>query len=496
MTTLLFAFLLAGGLALFMVPLAGRLGRALGALDQPNTRKLLSSAIPRTGGLGIFFAHILSLFLIALLGTRVSALLDLNTDFRFLWIGAVIILALGLWDDFRPLSARVKLPVQILAASVAFAGGIAIEPGVLQGFLGLTSPLISYSLTIFWFVLLINAVNLVDGLDALAGGITFFVCLVLAILQVLGEDYLLAMYFITLAGSIGGFLRYNFNPASVFMGDGGSYYLGYMIAGLSILGSLKSQVGVTLTVPFLAMGVPVFDALFAPVRRFLTGKKIFQPDSGHLHHNLLALGLTSRRTVFILYAVTAALCGLALILVNVYDEETGLLLILICAGVFAALHCHGYFRYMDREKLGSWFRDMGFITGLHRDRRRFLDLQMRISRCQGPDELWAVLSKGLDILDFDYAEMRLFLNEKQNSTSWSWSRSSHQPELQESGLFKLELPLQCKEGKSFGELWLIKDLRRSLLTHYTLTRVEHLRRAVLRCLLSWQPNQHHPGPRI
>jgi UDP-GlcNAc:undecaprenyl-phosphate GlcNAc-1-phosphate transferase len=110
--------------------------------------------------------------------------------------------------------------------------------------------------------------------------------------------------------------------------------------------------------------------------------------------------------------------------------------------------------------------------------------------------LWAVLSKGLDILDFDYAEMRLFLNEKQNSTSWSWSRSSHQPELQESGLFKLELPLQCKEGKSFGELWLIKDLRRSLLTHYTLTRVEHLRRAVLRCLLSWQPNQHHPGPRI
>lgn len=486
MTTLLFAFIFACAFGLLLTPLVRRFGFACGGVDQPGERKVHIRPIPRLGGLSIMLAHILGLILIKLLGTGISALLDLSPGILSLWIGGLVVFGVGFWDDFKRLNAPIKLAVQILAASVAFAGGVAIEPQGLLGWLpGLGTEFLGYLFTVFWFVLLINAMNLIDGLDGLAGGIALFVCLVLSVLQVLSQDYLLALYFITLAGSIAGFLVYNFNPATIFMGDGGSYYLGYMIAGLSILGSLKSQVGVTLTLPLLAMGVPVFDALFAPVRRILVGRKPFHPDRHHLHHKLIAAGFTSRRAVLTLYAATAALCVLALILVNVQDEETGLLLVLMCAAVLVFLNGVGYFRYVDREKVGSWLRDVGFVTGLHRDRRRFLDFQMRISRSRDTEELWSVLVDGFYMLDFDYAEMRLFSKDGEEALTRTWVRPDRKVDLAANGLFKMELPLQCRDGRSMGELWVVKDLSRSALSHYTLTRIEHLRRAVLRCLMSW-----------
>lgn len=487
MTTLLLAFIFACGLGLLFTPLVRKLGFACGAVDQPGQRKIHSHVVPRIGGLSILIANILGLFLIMLLGTDISALLDFTPAVFSLWLGGFVVFGIGFWDDFRRKDARIKLIIQILAASIAFYGGVAIVPADILGWIpGINSGLGAYLLTVFWFVLLINAMNLIDGLDGLAAGIALFVCLVLSVLQVLSKDYLMALYFITLAGSIAGFLVYNFNPATIFMGDGGSYYLGYMIAGLSILGSVKSEVGVTLTFPLLAMGVPVFDTLFAPVRRILVGRKPFQPDRHHLHHKLMSIGLTSKRAVLVLYAITAVLCVLALVMVNVQDEEAGLLLVLMCAGVFLLLNGLGYFRYVDREKINSWLRDVGFVTGLHRDRRRFLDFQIKISRCRRADELWQVISDGLEMLDFDYGEMRFEEKESGENANFIWNRQDKDLDMSSDGLFKLELPLQCQGGRSFGNLWLVKDLRRSSLTHYTLTRIEHMRRAILRCLLSWE----------
>ncbi|MGM0611732.1 MAG: MraY family glycosyltransferase [Thermodesulfobacteriota bacterium] len=487
MTTLLFAFIFAWILGLILTPLVRRLGHACGVLDTPGGRKVHTGAIPRIGGVAVLLAHVLGLFLTMLLGTDISNLLDLALPLSALWIGGLAIFGVGLFDDCRRLKAWIKLAVQILAVSLAFAGGVAIDPGGLTNWIPFLDPAFcSYILTVFWFVLLINAMNLIDGLDGLAGGIAFFVCLVLSVLQVVNNDFLLALYFITLAGSVAGFLFYNFNPATIFLGDCGSYYLGYMIAGLSVLGSVKSQVGVTLTLPLLAMGVPVFDTLFAPLRRIFLGRGPFQPDRQHLHHKLMAMGFSARRAVLTLYAVTAGLCIAALVAVNIHDEQSGLLLVLLAVGVIVVLNGLGYFRYVDREKLESWLRDVGFVTGLHRDRRRFLDLQIKISRCRKPNELWQVISDGLEMLDFDYGEMRLDGKVAEDNVYFTWIHQNKEMDLSADGLFKLELPLQCREEESFGNLWLVKDLERSSLTHYTLTRIEHMRRAILRCLLSWK----------
>ena len=218
------------------------MGVKFGAIDMPGERKVHSKPIPRCGGMAIFLAFILTLFIITLFMTDVSNKLVLDKKTSFFFIGMLIVFAVGLFDDFHRLSPKVKFFFQIIGASVAFYGGLRIESFSFFG-LGFDFGIVSYFVTVFWFVLFINAINLIDGLDGLAAGITFFASLVLTILSVVRNDYLMGMLFVALAGACLGFLRYNFNPASIFMGDGGSYFLGYAIAGLSIMGSIKSQVG-------------------------------------------------------------------------------------------------------------------------------------------------------------------------------------------------------------------------------------------------------------
>ena len=165
---------------------------------------------------------------------------------------------------------------------------------------------LSLPLTVFWFLLVLNALNLIDGLDGLASGITLFVALTLLIVWDSPSNLIVAMALAALAGASLGFLRYNFHPASIFLGDSGSYFLGYNLAALSILGSLKSEAAVAILIPIVALGVPVIDALWSPVRRFILGQRIFTPDRDHIHHRLLKLGYTHRRAVLLLYAITHA----------------------------------------------------------------------------------------------------------------------------------------------------------------------------------------------
>ena len=242
MTTILITFIFALILSLALTPVAKKLGVRFGSIDVPDERKVHSKPIPRCGGIAIFLAFILTLVISALFMTEVSNKLILHRKTAFFLLGALMVFGVGLFDDFHRLSPRVKFLFQIIAASVAFWGGLRIESFSFFG-LGLHFATLSYVVTVFWFVLFINAVNLIDGLDGLAAGIAFFTATVLVILSVLRGEYLIGMLFAVLSGTCLGFLRYNFNPASIFMGDGGSYFLGYAIAGLSIMGSIKSQVG-------------------------------------------------------------------------------------------------------------------------------------------------------------------------------------------------------------------------------------------------------------
>jgi UDP-GlcNAc:undecaprenyl-phosphate GlcNAc-1-phosphate transferase len=207
--------------------------------DAPSERKEHTSPTPRCGGLAIVAAFLFTLALSTLITTGVSDKLVLDREATFFLLGALMVFGVGLFDDFHRLGPKVKFLFQVIGASIAFWGGLRIEVFSLFS-IDLHFVILSYFVTVFWFVFFINAVNLIDGLDGLAAGIAFFASAVLVILSVLRGEYLIAMLFAALAGAVLGFLRYNFNPASIFMGDGGSYFLGYVIAGLSIMGSIKS----------------------------------------------------------------------------------------------------------------------------------------------------------------------------------------------------------------------------------------------------------------
>ncbi|MCP4049593.1 MAG: undecaprenyl/decaprenyl-phosphate alpha-N-acetylglucosaminyl 1-phosphate transferase, partial [bacterium] len=197
---------------------------------------------------------------------------------------------IGLVDDVINLNAKIKLIFQIFAGSVAYFGGMAITVLTFPFIEHLNTGFLSYPLTIFWFLLITNAVNLIDGLDGLAAGVSLLVCLILTLSGCLAGNFVVAAAFACLSGAILGFLRYNFNPATIFMGDSGSYFIGYMIAGLSLFGSIKSHTAVTLFITMLALGIPLTDTVIATIRRYMLGKKIFSADKEHFHHKLLKSG--------------------------------------------------------------------------------------------------------------------------------------------------------------------------------------------------------------
>jgi UDP-GlcNAc:undecaprenyl-phosphate/decaprenyl-phosphate GlcNAc-1-phosphate transferase len=406
MTTLLVIFLTALGFSLLLTPWVGRLGAKLGAMDMPGPRKVHLTPVPRIGGLAVLLAFLASLWAVKLYGTQITDLIVVDRGMLLQLGGALVVFGCGLWDDFRRVNAWIKLLFQILGATLAFAGGISIG-GFVLGEHAVKFGFLSYAVTVFWFVLFINAVNLIDGLDGLASGVVFFASVVIVVITVTQGQYLPAVYFAALGGATLGFLRYNFNPASIFLGDAGSYFMGYVIADLSILTSVKSQVGALMLIPVLALGVPVFDTLLSPVRRWVRGRRIFKPDNGHIHHKLLAMGISSRNVVLILYGVTAALCGLAILIINVRNEVVGLIVVVIGGTVVVLMRRAGYMEYLVLDKFYGWFRDLTGEAGLSRERRTFLSLQMEMDKARTLEELCALIGETMKMLKFERVELFL-----------------------------------------------------------------------------------------
>jgi len=513
MTTILAIFFISLLISLVLTPLAGKLGGKFGGLDIPSERKVHSHSIPRSGGIAIFFAFFITLALSTLFMTDVSDQLVLDSKTWFFVLGALIVFGVGIFDDFHRLGHKTKFLFQIIAASVAFWGGIRIGNVAIFG-MSFEFELMSYFVTVFWFLLIINAINLIDGLDGLAAGICFFASSVMIILLTISGNFLFAMVFASLAGTLLGFLRYNFNPASIFMGDGGSYFLGYAIAGLSIMCSIKTQVGAVMLIPVLALGVPIFDTLLSPIRRFVIGRGMFRADKSHIHHKLLAMGLSTRKIVLITYGITCGLCLFAIILVNFRDEFAGFLLIILAVGAFFFVRKLGYLDYFTSEKFYGWFRDITDTAGFTLERRSFLDLQIKISKSEDLRDLWKNTCCALEMLEFDIAEFRPQGKSNSNYTDKShfatyWMPAEEQRKnggkdaffwkrgetdvtqyARKDALLKLELPLvNGNRERAIGTLSLVKDLKRDQITHYTLRRVEHLRRTIVRVLGKFEEKQ-------
>jgi len=406
MTTLLFVLLFSLSISLVLTAVVRNLGVRMGAMDVPDQRKVHKHPIPYTGGIAIFVSFFLTLVIASFLSTPVAAELTISRKIIFVITGTVICFGLGAIDDFAKLNPLLKFFFQIVAASCAFYGGVNISTFAIGGWVFHFGPT-SYFVTVFWFLLFMNAVNLVDGLDGLAGGIVVFASLVMILLSVFEEEFFTAVVFTALAGSVLGFLRYNFNPASVFMGNAGSYFLGYTIAAMGIIGSVKSQVAPAMMMPVLALGVPIFDTILSPVRRFFRGRRMFYPDSRHVHHRLQKMGLSTTRTVWLLYGVTAVLCLTALLLVNIRDERAGLFLILLGIGAVVFVHKLGYLEYLGTDKFFGWLRDLTDDSGLSLHRRSFLSHQIDISRTSNLEDLWHHLVVAGKYLQLDYMELKL-----------------------------------------------------------------------------------------
>lgn len=285
--------------------------------------------IPRLGGLAIIF------------GFAVAVLCFYRTPSRRIvasFIGAGIIAAMGVVDDIKALDAKPKFLIQILAACIVVIGGnLKIDVLTNPNFFSenpywILPDWISIPVTILWIVFITNAVNFIDGLDGLAAGVSAIMSVSLVFIALRVGEYPVALLGISLMGACFGFLPYNFNPAKIFMGDTGSTFLGFLLATMSIQGVFKSYAIISFAVPLLILGLPLFDAVFAMLRRISKGQSPMKADRGHLHHRLIDMGFSQKQTVFILYAISGVLGITAVVLA----ESTALraILILICVLVF------------------------------------------------------------------------------------------------------------------------------------------------------------------
>jgi UDP-GlcNAc:undecaprenyl-phosphate GlcNAc-1-phosphate transferase len=300
----LLLFGVAVAVSLLATPWAGRLAFHIGAVDRPNKRKIHQQNMPRLGGLAVYVG-----FLAA------GVLLPLEPRLTGLLLGGTVILLLGLLDDTRGLSPKVKLLGQSAAAAIVVAFGIRIDfiNNPFNGYLYLGD--FSFPFTVLWIVAITNAINLIDGLDGLASGVSAIVLFTFAVIAHQIGQSTVSLLALALAGAILGFLRYNFYPAKIFLGDCGSMFLGFMIAVLAVFGLLKGLTVVTFVVPVIVLGVPVFDTCFAILRRFCERRPIFQADKGHLHHRLLSRGYSHRQAVLFIYFLSLLFSAGALLLI-------------------------------------------------------------------------------------------------------------------------------------------------------------------------------------
>ena len=333
------ALLAAAIVALISTPVVRTLAFRVGAVDVPkDARRMHDHPIPRMGGLAIFFGFILSVLLF----------LPLTEQLRGMLLGAVVIVILGIFDDIYALPAKPKFLVQILAALIAVLAGNRIfflsnvnvfsaDPYWYLGWL-------SIPISVFWIVGITNAVNLIDGLDGLACGVSTISSMTMLVIALMVSEPDVAVLMAALAGACLGFLPYNLNPARIFMGDTGSTFLGFILAVVSIQGLFKFYTIISFAVPFLMLGLPIFDTTFAILRRLAKGQSPMTPDRGHIHHRLIDMGFSQKQAVAVLYLISAILGLSAVVLTTSGVLKAMLFLLALCiAGGMAAK------LYLDRN---------------------------------------------------------------------------------------------------------------------------------------------------
>jgi len=457
-----YIFVYAGSLllAIASTPVVILAARALRIYDAPDARKIHVSSVPRIGGVAIFLAMMGLTIPVLLLGNRVGeAFRSIQPQVIALLAAGTAVFLVGFVDDLYRLRPATKLIAQVLAATVVCAFGIRIDSVVLRGGFSLEFGWYAWPLTMLWIVGLTNAVNFIDGLDGLAAGISTVACAVIAVLALTNGQVVMAVLMLALLGGLTGFLCFNFNPARVFMGDCGSLFLGFMIAASSVMCATKSAAIVGLALPFLALGVPIFDTLFSMLRRILDRRSVFASDRSHIHHRLLDMGLHQRSVVIFIYLVTLLAAGLGMFMIITREPEA--LAVFCCVSLLLVL----FFRILGavrlRETIASLKRNLE-ITQQQKEQKRGFDYAVLVMRkARTFDQWWQAACTAARKMDLACISLVLS-NRDGTQRTLAWCDQGQSPDVDNS--IEMTLPVgQRRSGQSL-RLQLVVPVNHSLET--------------------------------
>jgi UDP-GlcNAc:undecaprenyl-phosphate GlcNAc-1-phosphate transferase len=368
-------------------------------------RHLHSHPLPRFGGVAIFLSFLLTLTIALSASWRhivATSGLSFRTPLTIL-LPACLIFALGLYDDIHSLSPYSKVAVQAIAGAMLFAGGLRIlDLPVLFG--NHHFPwFISLPLTVLWVVAITNAFNLIDGLDGLAAGSALFSTVVVFAVALIARSSLVSLMALALAGSILGFLRFNFSPATIFLGDCGSLFIGFILSALALQGAEKAPTVIAVAIPVVSFGLPILETVLSIVRRFLGGRPVFTADREHIHHKLLQRGLSHRQVVIVLYAVSALFALLSLFLLWPSGDMLGLVLAVLGTGIWIGVQHLGYLEFGELGRVAHRTMERQILINNLAIRRATEELKVTRDYAQ----LCRILVAALAGNDFDAFDLRL-----------------------------------------------------------------------------------------
>ncbi len=394
--------------------------------DEPEGRKIHNRPIPRLGGIAVMIAFCVPLIGLAWWDNDIADALFREQGLLVSLIGGgCLIAALGIHDDLKGSRALIKLIGQTTAAMVVFHAGVQIDV-VSVPFMGhMTLGVWAFPVTVFWIVLVTNAINLIDGLDGLAGGVAVLAGTTLFVMSLVEGNVVGALLLVSMVGATLGFLRFNWNPASIFLGDTGSLFLGFVLALTSTHSSQKSFTLFSIIAAFVALALPIFDLSMAVVRRYLTGKPVFGADQYHVHHILLRKGLSQKQAALSLLGGATVLGGFALLFIYSSDRISALSIVALAAITIVAIHFLGY---VDIIRAGRRSLLFSKIEQAATDRTSAVDaIRSRILEANDEEDLWQLLAPagealGLESFRFDLLSTTEDQNLERRTLEWRRSQ--------------------------------------------------------------------------
>ena len=477
--------------------------RRAGLVDPVGERKVHVHPVPRIGGVAIVIAVGLAMTAaVTVFGTDIFS--EKGRGLATVIGGALAVHIVGLVDDIRPMRARWKFLAQTVIACGVFVAGLRVSTLSLP-FVGTVELgfVVGMLFTVIWFVGITNAFNLIDGLDGLAAGAALFALSTMFVVASYHGLVGAATVTIILAGATVGFLCFNFHPASIFLGDSGSLFLGFMLAGIGLIGSQKSPTVIAVAIPIVSLGLPVLDTTLAVARRFLRGQPIFSADRAHIHHRLLSLGHSPRRVALLLYSACALLGLGGMMLVN-DSAYVAVVLLVIGLGVGLAVQ---RLRYYEFEELARVLK-----RGVHQRKVigrnvRIREASMRVSDLTTLDHVFETLEQTFAQDEFECAEVRLrrsfvgtgaggeaYRRLDDDVPVWAW----HKSDVTLAACWEIRLPFLAPSGERIGSLVLWQDGRGDDVSLADMHAIAHDLRAVVeqKLLALWEPWEPEAEPAV